>query len=354
MSHAVQVNPPQEPDLGALREVSLASVRAAADRIGEFAHRTQVLRSRSLDALAGGRALFLKGEHTQRVGAFKFRGAVAALTAMEPRQRARGVLAYSSGNHAQAVALAGALTNTPTVIVMPSNAPRVKLDATRGYLGEGGEIVIYDPQTESREAMGASIAAQRGLTVIPPYDHADVISGQGTAALELLEDHPDLDALYVCVGGGGLISGCATVAGELAPACRVVGVEPEAGDDATLSYQTRLLHEVRNPPTIADGARTPYLGRLTFPIVLERVHAMRTVADADLAWCVCWAMQRLKAVFEPTGTLALAGVLRDIAEGHDPGARVGVIISGGNLDLQMVPDLQRLSQDSTLLRLSTG
>jgi threonine dehydratase len=303
-------------------------VLAAATRLAGVAHRTPVLTSRTLDARTGAR-VFVKPENFQRAGAFKFRGAYNALSQLPPDERRRGVLTWSSGNHAQAVALAGRLLDVPTTIVMPDDAPRVKLEATAGY---GGHIVTYDRHTAVREDVGRRLAAEQGLTIVPPYDHADVIAGQGTAALELFEDAGPLDVLLVCCGGGGLLSGSALAARARCPACRVVGVEPAAGDDATRSFKTRTLHTVHNPPTIADGARTPSLGTLTFPLVLANVSDMVTVEDTALLRAMFFLWERMKIVVEPTGALAAAALL----EGAVPasGQRVGVLVSGGNVDLR--------------------
>lgn len=317
--------------------VSVHDVRAAAGRIAGVAHRTPIHRSRHLDALAGAR-VHLKCENFQRVGAFKFRGAYNALSMLDEASRARGVLAYSSGNHAQAVALAGALLGIPTVIVMPDNAPPVKLAATRGYLDprqSRSRVVTYDPLGTSREELGARIASEEGLVVIPPYDHPDVIAGQGTVALEMFQDVPSIEHLYVCLGGGGLLSGCAIGARGNAPGCRVVGVEPALADDAARSFRTRTLQTVHNPPTIADGARTPSLGRWTFPLVLGNVDDVITVTDEELVAAMRMLWERCKLVVEPTGALALAGVLKTAREQTEffAGADVGVVISGGNADL---------------------
>lgn len=323
------------PDAALAREVTIERIRAAALRIAGMVHRTPVLTSRAIDQQLGA-TMLLKGEHLQRVGAFKCRGAMSAMTAMDNAVRARGVLAYSSGNHAQAMACAAAELGVPAVIVMPQNAPAIKLAGVRGYLErapEGSGVVTYDPATTVREALGAEIAAARGLTIVPPYDDPEVIAGQGTAALELFEEVGELDRLYVCCGGGGLLSGCATVARAVSPGCEVIGVEPELGDDATRSVANGRLCTVRNPATIADGARTPFLGRYTFPVITERVDRMRTVSDAELAAWVAFGLARLKQVIEPSGVLGLAGAAADAREASGlGGARVGVIISGGNVD----------------------
>lgn len=310
--------------------VSYADIAAAARRLAGQAHRTPVMTSRTVDERVGA-SVFFKCENFQRIGAFKFRGAYNALARLDEGARRRGVLTFSSGNHAQAVALAGRLLGVHATIVMPEDAPPVKVEATRGY---GAEVILYDRNETTREALGAAIAAERGLTVIPPYDHPDVVAGQGTAAKELIEDVGALDWLFVCCGGGGLLSGCAIAAAELAPSCKVVGVEPAAGDDATRSFRTGTLQTVHNPETIADGARTPSLGRITFPIVLARVHDMMTVDDAELLAATRYLWERMKIVVEPTGALAAAGLF---AQRHDVrGKRVGVLISGGNVELRSI------------------
>jgi len=295
------------------------------------AHRTPVMTSSQVDARTGCR-VFFKCENFQRIGAFKFRGAFNAISRLEPAQRARGVITYSSGNHAQAVALAARLLGSKALIVMPQDAPQVKLAATRGY---GAEVVTYDKHETVREELAARLAQERGLTVIPPYDHPHVAAGQGTAAKELIEDAGPLDYLFVCVGGGGLISGCAVAAHALAPGCKVIGVEPEAGDDATRSFRTRTLQSCRNPDTIADGARTPSLGRVTFPIVLARVHDMVTVNDDQLLQAMLYLWERMKMVVEPTGALGIAGLFERKVD-VPAGSRVGIIVSGGNVDVRDV------------------
>src|SRR5216110_299268 len=245
--------------------VQYADIAAAAERLASHAHRTPVMTSRTVNERTGAE-LFFKCENFQRAGAFKFRGAYNALSRLSPEERRRGVVTYSSGNHAQAIALAGQVLDIPRVIVMPSDAPAVKRIATEAY---GGEIVLYDRDREDREAIGRRLAQERGLTLIPPYDHPHVIAGQGTAARELFEEAGALDFLFVPCGGGGLLSGSAISARAMAPDCRVIGVEPAAGDDATRSFRTKTLQTVHNPKTVADGARTPSLGSITFPLVLE-------------------------------------------------------------------------------------
>jgi threo-3-hydroxy-L-aspartate ammonia-lyase len=313
--------------------VSYADVAAAAERLGGHAHRTPVMTSASVDARTGA-SVFFKCENFQRIGAFKFRGAYNAMSRLSDAERRRGVLAYSSGNHAQAVALAGKLLGVRVTIVMPEDAPAVKIEATRGY---GAEIVLYDKHKEVREEVAERTARERGLTMIPPFDHPHVIAGQGTAAKELIEDAGKLDYLFVPVSGGGLISGCAVAAAHLSPGCRVIGVEPEAGDDATRSFRTKTLQSCHNPDTIADGARTHSLGKLTFPLVLRYVHDMVTVSDAELVRAMFYLWERMKIVVEPTGALGAAGLFeRGLPVA---GKRVGVILSGGNVDLKLVSQL---------------
>jgi threonine dehydratase len=305
-------------------------VDGAARQIADAAHRTLVATSRTVNRRTGAE-VFFKCENLQRGGAFKFRGAFNALSRLAGEERRRGVVTFSSGNHAQAIALAGQVLDIPRVIVMPSDAPSVKRIATEGY---GGEIVLYDRDREDREAIGRRLAQERGLTLIPPYDHPHVIAGQGTAARELLKETGPLDFLFVPCGGGGLLSGSALAAGALAPSCKVIGVEPAAGDDATRSFRTKQLQTVHNPKTVADGARTPSLGSLTFPLVLDHVSDMTTVDDAALLRTMFYLWERLKLVVEPTGALGAAAAL----EGTTPirGARVGVILSGGNVDLSQI------------------
>ena len=309
---------------------TFADVQGAAQQIAGVAHRTPVITSRTVDARTGAR-VFFKCENFQRAGAFKFRGAYNALSRLSPDERRRGVVTFSSGNHAQAIALAGQVLDIPRVIVMPSDAPAVKVAGTRGY---GGEVVLYDREREDREAIGKRLAVDRGLVLIPPYDHPHIIAGQGTAALELLEDAGPLDLLCAPCGGGGLLSGTALAASGRARGCRVVGVEPAAGDDATRSFKTKQLQTVSNPQTVADGARTPSLGSLTFPIVLQHVSDMTTVTDDQLLRTMFFLWERLKIIVEPTGALAAAAILEG---GLAPrGSRVGVILSGGNVDMSQI------------------
>jgi threonine dehydratase len=312
--------------------ISFDDVTAAAARLRGVAHRTPVFTSRTAEARTGAR-LFFKCENLQRMGAFKFRGAYNALAKFTPAQRRTGVIAYSSGNHAQAIALSARLLGMPAVIVMPKDAPALKISATREY---GAEVVLYDRYAEDREALGKRIAAERGMTLVPPYDHADVMAGQGTAALELIEqvreiDGGGLDMLLVCVGGGGLISGCATVAKHLLPACRVVGVEPEAGNDVQQSLRTGAIVHIDVPQTIADGAQTQHAGQLTFPVIRAKVDDIVTVSDGELVAAMKFFAERMKLVVEPTGALGAAAVFERKVE--VAGKRVGVVISGGNIDL---------------------
>jgi len=302
-------------------------VKRAAGRIAGKAHRTPVLTSRTADAMSGA-SLFFKAENLQRGGAFKFRGAYNAISALPEEVRRRGVIAFSSGNHAQAIALASRLLGVPAVIVMPEDAPQVKVEATRGY---GAEVVSYDRYSQDREVLGREIAQARGLTLIPPYDHPDVIAGQGTLALELIEETGPLDMLVACLGGGGQLAGCALAAAELSPGIAIYGVEPEAGDDGRRSFHEGRVVTIPVPRTIADGAQTTYLGALTFPIIRERVTDIVTVSDDELVETMRFFAARMKLVAEPTGCLAAAAVLHgklDVA-----GNRVGIVISGGNVDI---------------------
>ena len=309
---------------------TFADVESAAKQIAGAAHETPVATSRTINTRTGAE-LFFKCENLQRAGAFKFRGAYNALSRLDADERRRGVVTFSSGNHAQAIALAGQLLDIPRVIVMPSDAPAVKRIATEGY---GGEVVLYDRDTEDREAIGKRLATERGLTLIPPYDHPHIIAGQGTAARELIEEVGALDLLFVPCGGGGLLSGSAIAANAMEANCKVIGVEPAAGDDGTRSFRTKQLQTVHNPKTVADGARTPSLGALTFPLVLKYVADMATVDDPTLLKTMFYLWERMKLVVEPTGALGAAAAL----EGTTPirGLRVGVIISGGNVDLSQV------------------
>lgn len=309
-------------------------VAAAAQRLDGHALRTPVMRSRTANTLLGGAALFFKCENLQRTGAFKFRGAFNALSQLNADQRQAGVLAFSSGNHAQAMALAAQILGIPVAILMPLDAPASKMAATRGY---GAEVITYDRFTENREAISQRIAAERGMTLIPPYDHADVIAGQGTAAKELFEEEGELDYLFVCMGGGGLLSGSALAARALSPHCKVMGVEPEAGNDGQQSFRSGQIVHIDTPQTIADGAQTQYLGQLTFGIIQRDVHDVLTATDAQLVQAMRFFAERMKLVVEPTGCLGFAGARHG---GIDlQGARVGVIISGGNVDMPRMSQL---------------
>jgi threonine dehydratase len=316
-----------------LPAVVYADVAAAAQRIAGVAHRTPVMTSLTVDARTGA-SVFFKCENFQRMGAFKFRGAYNALSNLDDAHRRAGVVAFSSGNHAQAVALAGRLLGIPATIVMPLNAPAVKLEATKGY---GAEVVTYDSHTQDREQIARDLAEKRGLTVIPPFDHPHIVAGQGTAAQELIEDVGGLDYLLVPCGGGGLISGCAIAANHLSPGVKVVGVEPAAGDDVTRSFKSGTLQSVHNPDTIADGARTSSAGAVTFPLILQHVHEMLTVTDAELARAMFYIWERMKIVVEPTGALGAAALFEGKLDAR--GKRVGIIVSGGNVDFKSVAKL---------------
>jgi threonine dehydratase len=319
--------------------VVFADIEAAARTIEGHAHRTPVLTSSTIDRKTGG-AVFFKCENFQRAGAFKFRGAFNALSRLSDDDRRRGVLTFSSGNHAQAIALSGRLLSIPTVVVMPRDAPEVKVRATREY---GAEVVLYDRDQDNREELGKKISAERGLVTIPPYDHPHVIAGQGTAALELIKETGPLDYLFVCVGGGGLISGCATAAAALSPQCKVIGVEPEAGDDGARSFKTGTLQTVTNPETIADGARTPSLGKLTFALIQAHVHDMTTVSDRELATTMFYLWERMKIMVEPTGALGATAALSGRIDLR--GKKVGVVISGGNVDSNAIPKLLEIAHN---------
>lgn len=310
--------------------VSYAEIEAAANCLKNQAHITPIVTSRTVNQITNAQ-VFFKCENFQRTGSFKFRGAYNALSQLSTQQKQQGVITYSSGNHAQAIALAGQILAIPTTIVMPRNAPEVKLAATRGY---GAEIILYEPAATIREELAHKIAQDKNLVVIPPYDHPDIIAGQGTAAKELISQVGELDLLLVCCGGGGLLSGSAIATKTLLPHCRVIGVEPEQADDATKSFYSGKLHTVHNPDTIADGARTPCLGKLTFPLVLHYVDEMVTVSEAAILRTLNFLLSRLKIVVEPTGTLATVALLEGIVTA--PTKRVGVIISGGNLDLNIM------------------
>jgi threonine dehydratase len=301
-------------------------VRAAAARLLGVAHRTPVVTSRTLDSRIGASA-FLKCENLQRMGAFKFRGAYNRIAQLAPAERLGGVVAFSSGNHAQGVALAARICGVPAAIVMPADAPASKVAATRGY---GAEVFTYDRKTMNRGAIAADLARERGATLVPPYDDPAIIAGQGTVALELLEDVPDLDALLVCTGGGGLLAGCALAATALRPGIAVYGVEPAAGDDFARSIAAGARVEIPVPDTIADGQQTTSPGELTFPIVQRLCAGILTVTDDELRGAMRFAFERLKLVMEPSGASALAALLGGKLD--VTGRRVGVVVSGGNVD----------------------
>ena len=307
--------------------VTFSDVQSAAERLRGQAHRTPVVTSRTFDQVAGCQ-VFFKCENLQRAGAFKFRGAYNALSQLTPEQRARGVVAFSSGNHAQGLALAAKLLSIPATVVMPSDAPKPKVEATRGY---GAEIVFYDRLTGDREAIARQLASERGLAVIPPFDHPHIIAGQGTAALELVQDAPDLNVLLTPVGGGGLISGCATAAKAMRPGVRVVGVETEPANDAWQSLRTGQRVTIPVPDTIADGIRTTSLGVITFEIMRQLVDDIVLVTDADVIEAVRFMLLRMKLLAEPTGAVPVAALMAHKVPGVE-GKRVGVIVSGGNAD----------------------
>ena len=313
--------------------INYADIQSAAARLAGTAHRTPVATSRTANQRTGAQ-LFFKCENLQRMGAFKFRGAYNALSQFTPEQRRAGVVAFSSGNHAQAIALSGRLLGIPATIVMPNDAPLMKVDATRGY---GAEVQLYDRYQEDREAIGRQLADERGMTLIPPFDHPHVMAGQGTAALELIEDAGSLDVLLVCVGGGGLISGCSVAAKHALPQCRVIGVEPEAGNDVQQSLRRGEIVHIDVPQTIADGAQTQAPGRFTFPVIRALVDDVLTVTDRQLVSTMRFFAERMKMVVEPTGCLAAAAVLEGSLDVR--GQRVGIIISGGNVDVDRYAEL---------------
>ncbi|MEW9835943.1 threo-3-hydroxy-L-aspartate ammonia-lyase [Mesorhizobium marinum] len=305
---------------------SFEDVLAARRRIAGAAHRTPVLTSRTADA-ATGATLFFKAENLQRAGAFKFRGAFNAIAALYDETRKRGVIAFSSGNHAQAIAYAAALQGVAATIVMPSDAPAMKAAATKGY---GAEVVLYDRYTEDRETISRRLADETGGTLIPPFDHREVIAGQGTAVLELLEEVPELDIVVTPLGGGGLLAGSALVASALSPATSVIGVEPEAGNDGQQSFEKGEIVTIAVPKSIADGALTPALGHRNFPIIRQKVERIVTASDAQLVSTLRFFAERMKIVVEPTGCLAAAAILENVLDCR--GKRVGIVLSGGNVD----------------------
>lgn len=302
-------------------------VVAASERLRGHARRTPVMTSRALDDAMDAQ-VFFKCENFQRMGAFKFRGAFNALSRFSPEQKRAGVVAFSSGNHAQAIALSARILEIPATIVMPQDAPKAKVAATRGY---GGHVVMYDRYTEDREQIGRDLAEKHGLTLIPPYDHPHVLAGQGTTAMELFEDVGELDALFVCLGGGGLLSGCALATRALSPDCKIYGVEPEAGNDGQQSFRSGQIVHIETPKTIADGAQTQHLGQITFPIIQRDVDDILTASDAELVECMSFLAERMKLVVEPTGCLGFAAARQ--MKNELKGKRIGVIISGGNVDM---------------------
>jgi len=308
-------------------------VAAASERIRGYAHKTPVMTSRTVDEDFGA-SVFFKCENLQRMGAFKFRGGFNALSRLTPEQRKAGVVAFSSGNHAQAVALSARLLDIPATIVMPHDAPAGKMAATKGY---GGNVVVYDRYTQDREQIGRELAEKHGLTLIPPYDHPDVLCGQGTVAKELFEELGPLDALFVPLGGGGLLSGCALAARALAPDCQLYGVEPEAGNDGQRSFRTGTIVHIDTPKTIADGAQTQHLGNLTFPIIQRDVNDILTASDTELIDCMAFIATRMKLIVEPTGCLGFAAARR--MKDKLKGKRIGVILSGGNVDMARFAEL---------------
>lgn len=307
--------------------ITYGDVVAAHDRIREAAHRTPLLTSRTADAMTGAR-LFFKAENLQRMGAFKFRGAYNAISQFSAEQKRGGVLAFSSGNHAQAIALSARELGVPAVILMPQDAPQMKIDATRGY---GAEVILFDRYKEDREALSKRLAEERGMTLIPPYDHPHVMAGQGTAVKELIEDAGELDMLLVCLGGGGLLSGSAVAARALNPNIEIYGVEPEAGNDGQQSFRKGEIVHIETPRTIADGAQTQHLGQYTFPVIRSLVDDILTVTDDELVQTMKFFASRMKIVVEPTGCLAAAAAMQGKVDVR--GKRVGVILSGGNVDL---------------------
>ncbi|MBJ8740849.1 threo-3-hydroxy-L-aspartate ammonia-lyase [Citrobacter sp. FDAARGOS_156] len=302
-------------------------VAAAAERIAGYANKTPVMTSRTVNEEFGA-DVFFKCENFQRMGAFKFRGAMNALRQFTPEQRAAGVVAFSSGNHAQAIALSAKLLGIPATIIMPHDAPAAKVAATKGY---GGHVVMYDRYTEDREKIGRDLAEKQGLTLIPPYDHPYVIAGQGTATKELIEEVGALDALFVCLGGGGLLSGSALAARHLSPDCLIYGVEPEAGNDGQQSFRSGKIVHIDTPKTIADGAQTQHLGQHTFPLIQKHVNDILTVSDDELIAAMKFIAERMKMVVEPTGCLGFAAARARKAGLR--GKRIGIIISGGNVDI---------------------
>ena len=307
--------------------LSFDDIAAAHDRIRAEAHRTPVLTSTTADGRVGGR-LFFKCENFQRMGAFKFRGAYNAIAQFTPAQRVGGVVAFSSGNHAQGIALSARILGVKALILMPTDAPAIKVAATRGY---GAEVVLYDRYSEDRDAIGQRLADERGLTLISPYDHPHVMAGQGTVAKELIEEVGPLDVLITPLGGGGLLSGCATAAKAMSPGCSVIGVEPEAGNYGQQSFRSGKIVRIDTPKTIADGAQTQFLGQYTFPVIQQRVDDILTVSDAELASAMKFFAIRMKMIVEPTGCLGAAAAFGGQLDLR--GKRVGIVLTGGNVDM---------------------
>jgi threonine dehydratase len=297
----------------------------AEKRLSGVVNRTPVITSNTLNKIAGAE-IFLKCENFQKVGAFKFRGAFNAISQLTDAEKSKGVITYSSGNHAQAVALVGKILGIKTTVVMPNNAPVIKKNATQSY---GANIIEYDPEKETREEIAKHISEINGYTLIPPFDHMNIVAGQGTAALELFKEVKNLNLLLVPCGGGGLLSGSAIAVKGLCPGCKVIGIEPEVADDAAKSFHTKVLHTVKNPPTIADGTRTASLGKITFPLVLKYVDDMLTVSEKDIIEAVKFLFYRMKIVVEPSGALGIAALLSNVVK---PNGKTGIIISGGNID----------------------
>lgn len=308
-------------------------VEAAAQRIAGIAHKTPVMTSTTVNNEFGAE-LFFKCENFQRMGAFKFRGALNALSQLSPAQKKAGVIAFSSGNHAQGIALAAQILKIPATILMPIDSPEVKVAATQGY---GAKVIRFDRYTQDREQLCRELAEKEGLTIIPPYDHVDIIAGQGTAAKELFEEVGELDALFVCLGGGGLLSGCALAARALSPNCKIYGVEPEAGNDAQQSFRSGKIVHIETPKTIADGAQTQHVGNYTFELIKQNVDDILTVTDAQLVDRMKFYAERMKMIVEPTGCLSFAAALK--MKEQLRGKRVGIIISGGNVDIKRFAEL---------------
>ncbi len=315
---------------------TFTDVLNAAERLQGIAHKTPVLQSSTLNAQMQAE-VFIKCENFQRMGAFKFRGGYNALAKLNAPQKQAGVVAYSSGNHAQAIALSARILNMPATIFMPHDAAPSKLAATQGY---GAQVIGYDRYSEDASALAAKLAQDRGMTFIPPFDHSDVLAGQGTAALELFEEVGELDALFVCLGGGGLLSGSALAAKAKSPLCKIYGVEPEAGNDVQQSFRQGERVKIPTPITIADGAQTPMVGAITFELIKQWVDDIHTVSDAQLIEVMRFYAERMKMIVEPTGCLSLAAALQ--ARDSLKGQRVGVIISGGNIDLARFAQLLAL------------